>query len=647
MALAITSPLPQFFDLDGEPLQGGRLYFGEVGQNPETDPVTVYWDAAATQPVAQPVPTVNGYIVRGSSTGGMPTLVYAAAAFSLTVRDRRGQLVLYVPDSSNISNDQTLLELINALRADLANTPDPAKGDDLIGVKQPITNSVATTQHAYNRRLVSVEDFGAIGDGTVGTAAMYAALQTAFSEARTGRFDLYMPPGTYDVGVNNFPFQNPANTPLLDCGGMTIWCSGPKTILRTTSVVGADVLQINALKNFRIMGFPRIEASVSGAVEGSNACSITNGYDNLHIQIDAKDMPCVDTGTVPNGGAALTLQNGTTANPCGRLVAEVIADGCRDGVGMEPDLVNLSGKASQIDVHVSARNCYTGVKVVSAAASGPIPAGMTSGLRVRGSIVDCQHPVLLQRTHGVDIDVSVNSTKTAAQKRLNPSGAPWFASDTTVDGVYIGYAKDSFVAVRGWVGDVEYKTQLGGSAPGSSGLNGATETCEIDLDLGGTATVADVNALVIGGTSIRDSRVTLSANTTAAPLPADLVSATNANRLFVGANYTGTFTGTLTGCTTSPTGSIRWSLNGDIVTLELPDILGTSNSTGATVTGLPAAIQPAASRNCILTSQNNSVDIISRADITLGTITLYNGASLTFTAAGGKGVRATTITYKR
>jgi hypothetical protein len=195
MALAITSPLPQFFDLDGDPLQGGRLYFGEAGQNPETDPITVYWDEAATQPAAQPVSTVNGYIVRGSSTSGTPTLIYATAAFSLTVRDRRGQLVLYVPDSSNISNDQTLLDLINALRADLANTSDATKGAGLPGFNDSLVYPQGSAGIALRGRVnVKAHPYNAVGDGAADdTAALIAAEAVAYTSGRS----LFFPGGTY------------------------------------------------------------------------------------------------------------------------------------------------------------------------------------------------------------------------------------------------------------------------------------------------------------------------------------------------------------------------------------------------------------------------------------------------------------------
>jgi hypothetical protein len=90
--LPTKSPFPQFFALDGSPLTNGSLYFGQVGQNPLTAPATVYWDAAGTQPAAQPIKTLNGYPVRG----GAPANIYTATGYSLTVLDQQGRIVAYL-----------------------------------------------------------------------------------------------------------------------------------------------------------------------------------------------------------------------------------------------------------------------------------------------------------------------------------------------------------------------------------------------------------------------------------------------------------------------------------------------------------------------------------------------------------------------
>ena len=72
MSSLIQNPISIFFDTSGAPLSGGSIYFGSVGQNPETSPITVYWDYAATQPAAQPIKTINGQPARN----GMPAMVY-------------------------------------------------------------------------------------------------------------------------------------------------------------------------------------------------------------------------------------------------------------------------------------------------------------------------------------------------------------------------------------------------------------------------------------------------------------------------------------------------------------------------------------------------------------------------------------------
>lgn len=88
--LTITSPYVQIADLNGDPLDDGSIYIGTAGLNAETNPITVYWDAAGTQPAAQPIKTRSGVVARN----GSPARVYInAASYSLTVRDKQGRLL--------------------------------------------------------------------------------------------------------------------------------------------------------------------------------------------------------------------------------------------------------------------------------------------------------------------------------------------------------------------------------------------------------------------------------------------------------------------------------------------------------------------------------------------------------------------------
>ena len=115
----------------------------------------------------------------------------------------------------------------------------------------------------------------------------------------------------------------------------------------------------------------------------------------------------------------------------------------------------------------------------------------------------------------------------------------------------------------------------------------------------------------------------------------------------------GTFTGTLTGCTSSPTVTCTWSRIGNLVVLNIGALTATSNATTCSITGLPAAIQPAslaAQYLACLTEDNGTI-----ADSTVsiqsgsGTIQLYKAGSVaaaSFTNTGTKGIPAAcTVAY--
>jgi hypothetical protein len=135
-------------------------------------------------------------------------------------------------------------------------------------------------------------------------------------------------------------------------------------------------------------------------------------------------------------------------------------------------------------------------------------------------------------------------------------------------------------------------------------------------------------------------------------LPATINAATDLQINSVPIFASGTFTVTLTGCTTSPTGTATWYRAGNIVTLLLPAISATSNTTSCTFTGLPAAIQPAtlAQQLCRIAFADNTTttsDVSASIAAGSGTITFIKGLlSTTFTSSGTKGVSlASAITY--
>ena len=407
---------------------------------------------------------------------------------------------------------------------------------DLVQFTPAGTGAVPTSAQVKMRERVSVKDFGVVGDGS----DEYAKIALAWAYCLANGKDLYFPAGTYSSGVNNMPFKNPSYpaTSLLDCKNITICGDGPNTILRSDSAVGADVLNLYSVKNLHVRDV-KVTASLSGTSgAGSNGISIVGGFDNLTFdRIWCENLPYVDKASYLDGGKAFTIQPGTPATECGTLKAKnIFAKGCVYGAGLEVDLVNFAAKKHAIDIEIVAEDCYQGVIFSAAGASGALSTAMTMGFKVRAKLVNCQHSVVIGRAHGVDIEANIITTKSAAARRLNPSSGTWNSIDSIVDGLVSTYAKNSRIVVYGDLGGCDYKAQIGGTSQGSSGLSGATEWCDIYLDLGGTASIAAINAVDYGGNTLASSILTIT-TATASSIPSDFAAVAKNNTLNVVGAY--------------------------------------------------------------------------------------------------------------
>ena len=245
MALTqVTGPYPIFTDLDGTPLDDGYLYIGDVNDDPETNPIQVYWDSALTIPATQPIRTSNGYAYRN----GTPALLYTGGEFSITIRNKRSEFVLYSPvgygfdpaavSASVVKNDFvgdgvevdfTLSASPNTILATNAfingvyqekdsytlsgNTitfsiaPPLNSSIEILTNQTGVINSGNATDITYTltatgavqqtvqtklEQYVSVKDFGAVGDGVTNDRA---AINSALAAAKR----VYFPAGTYLV----------------------------------------------------------------------------------------------------------------------------------------------------------------------------------------------------------------------------------------------------------------------------------------------------------------------------------------------------------------------------------------------------------------------------------------------------------------
>ena len=107
-SIEVKSPYEIIPATDGTPLENGKIYVGTFGQDPESNPITVYWDEALTITATQPIPTIGGYPARS----GSPSKIFTATSYSIRVKDKNN-LTLYTELSVDPFNSNTEIKNID------------------------------------------------------------------------------------------------------------------------------------------------------------------------------------------------------------------------------------------------------------------------------------------------------------------------------------------------------------------------------------------------------------------------------------------------------------------------------------------------------------------------------------------------------
>jgi hypothetical protein len=230
----------QFFDDNGNPLSGGKLYTYLAGT---TTPAVTYTSITGLTANANPI------VLDAAGRPTQQVWLTSGVSYKFVVKTSTEVTIRTYDNLCSVNDFSTF-----------ANTSDPALGDALVGFRQSnasgnLTGSVAKTVHQKFQEIVSVKDFGAVGDGTTDDSA---AFQAAFNYANLqGGGVVYMPPGVYrkaDTANNIWTMYS--NTTLRGDGDCSvIFFDDKPSVSRSNNdmLTCSNTNNIN-FENFKILG---------------------------------------------------------------------------------------------------------------------------------------------------------------------------------------------------------------------------------------------------------------------------------------------------------------------------------------------------------------------------------------------------------
>lgn len=183
------SPLMQFFTEGGVPLAGGKVYTYEAGTSTNAP---TYTDATGT------VANTNPVILNSRGEAAIWLTNYPTAPWT-------GSYKFVLTDSVNVQvwTADNLQGLLSA--ADIYNNTSASLGASLVGYLPAGFGAVGTNVQTKLRQTISVDDFGAVGNGSTNDQAAIVAAQTALVAAGGGTL-LFTQSKTYLV-ASAIPMQ--------------------------------------------------------------------------------------------------------------------------------------------------------------------------------------------------------------------------------------------------------------------------------------------------------------------------------------------------------------------------------------------------------------------------------------------------------
>lgn len=269
----------QFFDDNGDPLSGGKIYTYLAGT---TTPAVTY--------------TTNS----GLASNPNPIILDAAGRPTEEVWLTAGVSYKFVLKTSTEVTIRTYDNLgsINDF-SEFSNSSDPALGDALVGFRQSnsagnLNGSVGRTVHEKFQELISVKDFGAVGNGTTNDTA---AIQAGINACSANGNALYFPPGRYLVTALTLQTVSLVGTGVMDSSAPygdagSVLCQTNTTQPMLTVAGGVTINGMSFFYPSQISGSilptayqPTIFASATQSVTNLNITNsiFINSYDCINL----------------------------------------------------------------------------------------------------------------------------------------------------------------------------------------------------------------------------------------------------------------------------------------------------------------------------------------------------------------------------
>lgn len=294
MTTLTPSPKMQFFDANGNPLVGGKLYTYSAGT---VTPLATYTDSTGASANTNPIIL---------DSRGEANVWLGSASYKMVLKDSTDALIWTV---DNILGNAALVALA------------ASNGSSLVGFIQSGTGAVATTVQAKLRETVSVKDFGAVGDGV---ADDLSAFQAAIAAAVASKITkVHAPGGTYYLS-GKLTLTRGITLYGDGCAHLPVWASGSNlrgTVLKINGAASGDCLEFDTSLNSGRSGLRDISIYHSGSLTNRSVVSVAN---HLYPVLENVEIASLVIST----GSGLFVVGGTLWGAFHNVVCTI------DGVGL-------------------------------------------------------------------------------------------------------------------------------------------------------------------------------------------------------------------------------------------------------------------------------------------------------------------------